>query len=717
MNDYFPQDNGIGVRIGNGVKQVLQIIANRFIADNPPIPVKYYLRSSRNFHISEDYMDEIALHKKMPELVPEQYVYAWAKLSVPQAGPFNFRFSAFGPVSIWVNGVLSYRTNHTQERFADQISNISLNLKEGENSLFFQSVSTPLGCGFHIGSSSYKGRRIQFFSPDREHKGMSGFVYSKAFERPIERVPVIGEGEEETGIHWYPEVSWEQGEKQKTVAERLFNMEKDDHRKMVSASRFFCPFAGMVSLVGKSEGKGKLWIDGKETDSVEGEWKAEYLLSGGYHTLAYEGKTVTLHVQCEGSLLELESPVLLADGRKEPWLYAGPFTENQVLNMKDMMSFQKPFEIDGGASFWRADMPDMYLRPFNEGVLYGEWNYPLGVTLYGMIQCGRLLNNQAIQDYVEGHMKKCTDFYDYCIWDKAFYGAAPFHNQLTTIDSLDDCGSIASTLLEVMKDHVIPEGRKVGDMVADYMRNKQQRLPDGTFYRNHSYLPIMNETIWADDLYMSIPFLCRYYELSGDIFYLRDAVRQIKQIFGYLFMPDLVILSHIYDTHYHVQTKVPWGRGNGWVLFSLTELLAVMPDNDPEREEILEIFQTLCGGYLKLQGKEGMWHQVLTFPHSFQETSCTAMFIYGFARGVRYGWLKNRDDYAKAALLGWRALCKIAVDWKGNIYGVCRGSGYSFSKEYYANDLGWNVNDTHGTGIVMLAAIEVEKMKESQQEE
>ncbi|MFR8844711.1 MAG: hypothetical protein ACLVGL_06465 [Waltera sp.] len=64
MNDYFPQDNGIGVRIGNGVKQVLQIIANRFIADNPPIPVKYYLRSSRNFHISEDYMDEIALHKK-----------------------------------------------------------------------------------------------------------------------------------------------------------------------------------------------------------------------------------------------------------------------------------------------------------------------------------------------------------------------------------------------------------------------------------------------------------------------------------------------------------------------------------------------------------------------------------------------------------------------------------------------------------------------------
>ena len=61
-------------------------------------------------------------------------------------------------------------------------------------------------------------------------------------------------------------------------------------------------------------------------------------------------------------------------------------------------------------------------------------------------------------------------------------------------------------------------------------------------------------------------------------------------------------------------------------------------------------------------------------------------------------------------------IVSVRYDENGNWY-VCRGSGYSFSKEYYANDLGWNVNDTHGTGIVMLAAIEVEKMKESQQEE
>lgn len=714
MNDYFPIEEGIGERMGYEVKPVLQVIANRFMSENPPVSVTYYLRSKENFHISQDYMDEIAIHKKFPDLMPEQYGYAWAKLKMPQDGPFHFRFSAYGPVSIWVNGVLSFQTDHVQERFSDQISHICLDLQEGENSLFFQCVSTPLGCGFRIGSSSYKGRRIQFFGPDKEHQGMSGFVYSKPVKTPIERIPQLGEGE--SGVHWYPEFAWKDESTGMGLAEkRIFGIQDSGSRKMVSAVKISLPFSGTVAFSGRTGRRGEFWADGEKIGSIDGEWEWEAELSGGSHILSFAGGETSLQAMF-GEKMELECPVPMAAGRKLTWLYAGPFGEDQEIKWEDLLTFRKPFMTEDGMSFWRADLPDVYIRPFNEGALYGEWNYPLGVTLYGMIQSGRLLENRAIQSYVEGHMKKCTGFYEYCLWDQSFYGAAPFHNQLTTIDSLDDCGSFASALLEVMKDCRIPEGERIGTMVAEYMRDRQQRLEDGTFYRNHSYLPIMNETMWADDMYMSIPFLCRYYQLSGEEGYLRDAVLQAKQFFQYLYMPKVQIMSHIYDTHYQVQTKVPWGRGNGWVLFSLTELLTVMPETDTDRKEILDIFRKLCRGYLMLQGSEGMWHQVLTFPDSYQETSCTAMFIYGFARGVRYGWLEDGDEYAKAAVKGWNALCRTAIDWKGNIYGVCRGSGYSFSKEYYANDLGWNKNDTHGTGIVMLAGIEVEKMKQSQEE-
>ena len=155
------------------------------------------------------------------------------------------------------------------------------------------------------------------------------------------------------------------------------------------------------------------------------------------------------------------------------------------------------------------------------------------------------------------------------------------------------------------------------------------------------------------------------------------------------------------------KTNVPWGRGNGWVVFSMTELLEVLPEDHPKRNDLIEFLNTLCEGYLALQDDEGMWHQVLNDHESYPETSCTSMFIYAFSRGIRFGWLKNPEKYVKAIYKAWKGISKTSVDSNGNVYGVCRGSEFSFIADYYKYELGWNLNDTHGTGIVMLAGIEV----------
>ena len=86
------------------------------------------------------------------------------------------------------------------------------------------------------------------------------------------------------------------------------------------------------------------------------------------------------------------------------------------------------------------------------------------------------------------------------------------------------------------------------------------------------------------------------------------------------------------------------GRGNGWVVFSMTELLEVLPEDHPKRNDLIEFLNTLCEGYLALQDDEGMWHQVLNDHESYPETSCTSMFIYAFSRGIRFGWLKNPES-------------------------------------------------------------------------
>jgi len=172
-------------------------------------------------------------------------------------------------------------------------------------------------------------------------------------------------------------------------------------------------------------------------------------------------------------------------------------------------------------------------------------------------------------------------------------------------------------------------------------------------------------------------------------------------------------MSHVYDFKFNKPTNIPWGRGNGWVLFSLAELLRVLPEDHADREELMRFFRDLCEGYLALQGENGLWHQVLTMPESYEETSCTSMFVYAYAHGIRCGWLADREPYIAAVEKGWQGLARLAIDKHGNIYGVCRGSGYAFSPLYYKDDLSWNLNDTHGIGIVMLAGIETWLMRKS----
>ena len=85
------------------------------------------------------------------------------------------------------------------------------------------------------------------------------------------------------------------------------------------------------------------------------------------------------------------------------------------------------------------------------------------------------------------------------------------------------------------------------------------------------------------------------------------------------------------------------------------------------------------------------------------------MFTYAFARGVIRQRLDRR--FAEAAQKGWDGICREAIDCDGDVYGVCCGSAYSFRADYYKYELPWLKNDTHGTGVVLLAGTEISKLK------
>lgn len=357
----------------------------------------------------------------------------------------------------------------------------------------------------------------------------------------------------------------------------------------------------------------------------------------------------------------------------------------------------------------------MAARP-PEGVM---WNYPWGVALYGEIRSFRATGDQAVLNFALEHNQIAGRYYAWLHDLQPKVGAeewTPFIKSskntkiggLLRLGNLDSCGAMGVAMLEGMLDYpaqATPEEKQVVERIANWIVNKQDRLPDGTFWRPGSHdengaWP--NGTIWADDLYMSCPFLVRWSAYTGDPKYLTDAAQQIINMAGRLQDKDGVWF-HAYSEPKHEHSPFKWGRANGWIAVASAEVLSALPKDHPLRAKLLDIHRRHIDGIIKLQPDSGVWHQVLDHPEVWEETSCTGMFAYAIARGVNRGWLPpSYLAYARKAFAG---LCT-HITREGVVKDTCQGTNIGFKLEYYV-DRTHPDDDPHSRGIVQLAGTEI----------
>ncbi|WP_236570633.1 glycoside hydrolase family 88/105 protein [Paenibacillus sp. An7] len=664
------------------------------------------------------------LCERLPEATTGSYAYVWGKLwsGQPQETKLNMSLSCYSPVKIYVNGALFFTSDLHQELFPERRTALQIPVQYGWNDVILQFVKTDVGFGGVFGTGSFKNFPLHFIVPSNDRDGMEGWLYSEAFEEPPAELPRQGMTEEETGLTWYPRQYWSDLENHSGVFARLYGTEEQAEAYAWTTIAVNKPGSTPLLLKGRHDGPITVYLDGAiiyESKATEGELTLPIQRRFGVHHLIIKGACLDSSVSRWGFHLEeieqesgaaLISPYPVA-GSRDPYLYLGPFEPGTNLTPAQVQEVHRVFDDGKRGVYYELDQPRTTIRPYLENTHYGKWNYPLGVTLLGLLHTGTELGREDYIRYGIDHISLSTTFDQYGLWDRAMYGAAGINNQLSAIDSLDDCGSFGATMMAAMDLADIPYGRETADRIAGYITEEQERLEDGAFFRQRGSGEMRQETMWCDDLYMSTPFLSRYARLTGDASYLEDAVQQFLLFRKYLYIPKLQVMSHVYDFVRGSATGIPWGRGNGWVLFSLTELLEILPENHAKRSELISFYRDLSEGYLRLQGENGLWHQVLNRPDSYEESSCTSMFIYAYAKGVRNGWLTDPAPYIDAVFQGWRGLTRVAIDAKGNIYGVCRGSGYSFTAAYYKDDLGWNLNDTHGIGIVLLAGVETLRLQ------
>ncbi|WP_272039292.1 glycoside hydrolase family 88/105 protein [Paenibacillus sp. JJ-100] len=741
---YFHEHEAIANKVYHfdSIPDVLKTVAQRYIGDHPQHSFIFRACHEEGFRRLGDYRYELDLTDRCKEARSGQYVYVWGKLWSDGQATFNTSLNCYSPVMIYVNGEQIFKSELLQELFPERRTPIPLQVKEGWNDVLLCFVKTDVGFGGIFGTGSFKNFPLHFLTPGMDRKGQEGWLYSEPVDELLSILPRDGMTEEETGLIWYPRKSWSDEERSKGAFARIYGTAQPAVAYAWCKLDVTVPGTAPVILQGHHEGALALYLDGTEmyAASDSRNFCVELPRRYGTRDLVIKGQLDQADEQNWGFTLKHpeaeqgEQTVADADGdssaaagwRLRParpvagctdvWLYTGPFIPGTEPAPADIAVTDTVFEDGTQGVYWRVDLPAMHVRLYLENTHYGKWNYPLGVTLMGLLQTGQELGREDYIQYVREHIGLSTAFDQYGLWDRTVYGAAGINNQLSAIDSLDDCGSFGSTLLAAMELGEIRGGRETADRIANYMAYEQERLQDGAFYRVRGSGEMRQETMWCDDLYMSTPFLMRYGQLTGDMSCWDDAVNQFLMFKKYLYLPDQQIMSHVYDFVRGKATGIPWGRGNGWVLFSLTELLSILPQDHLKRPDLLTFYREMCAGVLAMQGKNGLWHQVLNRSDSYEETSCTAMFIYAYARGIREGWLEQPGLYREAVRKGWEGLARLSIDYKGNIYGVCRGSGYSFTTLYYRDDLGWNLNDTHGIGIVLLAGVEAYKMHQQYRE-
>lgn len=328
-------------------------------------------------------------------------------------------------------------------------------------------------------------------------------------------------------------------------------------------------------------------------------------------------------------------------------------------------------------------------------------SYEWGVTYAGMLLATEATGDSRYADYANSRITFLSEIIPY--YKAQLQKDASFPSPVKSVilpHALDDAGAMCAAMIKAQRAGLKADVRPVIDNYITYISSREFRLPDGTLARNR---PLPN-TLWLDDLFMSVPALAQMGKLTGETKYFDDAVKQVMQFSKRMFNTEKNVFMHGWVQDMDPHPQFHWARANGWAVMTMVELLDVLPESHPGRADVLKLLQAHIKGLASYQSGVGFWHQLLDKNDSYLETSATAIYTYAIARAINRGWV-DKKAYGPMALLAWNAVASKVND-KGQVEGTCVGTGMGFDPAfYYYRPV--NVYAAHGYGPVLLAGAEV----------
>ncbi len=229
---------------------------------------------------------------------------------------------------------------------------------------------------------------------------------------------------------------------------------------------------------------------------------------------------------------------------------------------------------------------------------------------------------------------------------------------------------------------------------------------NGSLIIDYSDQTTLERWSWCDALFMAPPIFAKLYKITGDDKYMEFMDKEFKS--STIFLYDLKERMFFRDSRYFYQReangeKVFWGRGNGWVLGGLVEVLKELPKKNKYRPFYENLFIEMCGRMIEIQQPNGFWHASLLDPVTYAapETSATSFIIYALAYGINEGIL-DKQTYLPALTKSWDAINKV-IDSDGKL-------GYVQPIGADPKNVTKDMTEVYGVGAFLLAGMEIYKM-------
>ncbi|KAI0405402.1 cell wall glycosyl hydrolase YteR [Xylaria palmicola] len=258
--------------------------------------------------------------------------------------------------------------------------------------------------------------------------------------------------------------------------------------------------------------------------------------------------------------------------------------------------------------------------------------------------------------------------------------------------------------------------------------DRHPRTATGGFWHRD---PVYPHQMWLDGIFMADSFYARWTRRfdAGNATAWDDVARQYDNIEAHTRRPaPSGLLVHGYDESRAAVWADPvtgaaplvWDRAVGWYFMSLLEVIPLWPAAHPARARLVGYFTTLAAALRREQDASGGWWLIMDERYkgaegNYIESSGTAMFTFGFLKGIRLGLLDKKQYLAPAQKAYGLLVDKFVVekgdgtvDWEGTVEVGSLGSNATY--EYYIS-VPLALNDYKGAGPFMYASYEIEILR------